>query len=177
MGTPFESFVNVELPKRLATNVSPTAPTAGQVPVFTGVGLLIENKTLAQAGIQATLPTGNALTPTKFLREDLTWQNMGQGYAIFRKAASYTVQATDVTLSGSTILISDIALSFTLATPQSLGVAIGSSVTIRQGSNASPSIVAGTGVPTFEGDTIFVAVHDTKTFIAQSNTSWLVVGG
>lgn len=55
MATPFETFVNTELPKRLATNVSPIAPTAGQVPVFTGVGLLTENKSLASAGIQADL--------------------------------------------------------------------------------------------------------------------------
>lgn len=55
MATPFETFVNTELPKRLATNVSPTAPQAGEVPVFTGVGLLTENKSLAAAGIQAAL--------------------------------------------------------------------------------------------------------------------------
>lgn len=51
MATPFESFVNLELPKRIATNISPTAPTAGQVPVFTGVGLLTENKAPSELGL------------------------------------------------------------------------------------------------------------------------------
>ena len=51
MATPFETFVNTELPKRLATNVSPTAPTTGQVPVFTGVGLLTENKAPSELGL------------------------------------------------------------------------------------------------------------------------------
>lgn len=42
MATPFENFVNAELPKRLATNIDPTSVPAGKVPVTTGVGLLVE---------------------------------------------------------------------------------------------------------------------------------------
>ena len=37
MATSFENFVNTELPKRIATNESPTTPQAGDIPVFTGV--------------------------------------------------------------------------------------------------------------------------------------------
>ena len=56
MATPFETFVNTELPKRIATNESPTTPQAGDIPTFTGVGLLTESKTTAELG----LVTGNA---------------------------------------------------------------------------------------------------------------------
>ncbi len=42
MATPFENFVNAELPKRLATNINPLAVPAGKVPVTTGIGLLVE---------------------------------------------------------------------------------------------------------------------------------------
>lgn len=51
MATAFENFVNTELPKRIATNESPTTPQAGDIPVFTGVGLLTESKTASEAGL------------------------------------------------------------------------------------------------------------------------------
>lgn len=55
MATPFETFVNTELPKRIGTNESPTTPQAGDLPVFTGVGLLTESKTPAELGLEPTL--------------------------------------------------------------------------------------------------------------------------
>ena len=42
MATPFENFVNIELPKRIATNDNPLTVQPGKVPVTTGVGLLTE---------------------------------------------------------------------------------------------------------------------------------------
>lgn len=48
--TLFEDFVNAELPLRIGT-VEVTPPTAGKLPVYKGVGLLTEAKTLAEAGI------------------------------------------------------------------------------------------------------------------------------
>ncbi len=54
MATPFETFVNTELPKRIGTNESPTTPQAGDLPVFTGVGLLTESKTPAELGLAAS---------------------------------------------------------------------------------------------------------------------------
>jgi len=42
MATPFENFVNAELPKRIGTNEDPTSVSAGKVPVTTGIGLLVE---------------------------------------------------------------------------------------------------------------------------------------
>jgi hypothetical protein len=44
MATQFENFVNLELPKRIATNENPLNVQAGKVPVTTGVGLLTEFK-------------------------------------------------------------------------------------------------------------------------------------
>lgn len=54
MATPFETFVNTELPKRIGTNESPTTPQAGDLPVFTGVGLLTESKTPIELGLAAS---------------------------------------------------------------------------------------------------------------------------
>lgn len=54
MATPFETFVNTELPKRIGTNESPTTPQAGDLPVFTGVGLLTESKTPTELGLAAS---------------------------------------------------------------------------------------------------------------------------
>lgn len=39
MATPFETFVNIELPKRPSTEQDPLTLTAGKIPVSTGVGL------------------------------------------------------------------------------------------------------------------------------------------
>lgn len=50
MATPFESFVNAELPKRIATNTDPLSVPAGMVPVTTGVGLLTEFKPYNEDG-------------------------------------------------------------------------------------------------------------------------------
>jgi hypothetical protein len=38
--TPFQDFVNLELPKRLGTNADPTQVQQGLIPVTTGIGLL-----------------------------------------------------------------------------------------------------------------------------------------
>jgi hypothetical protein len=54
MATAFENFVNTELPKRIATNESPTTPQAGDIPVFTGVGLLTESKSTSELGLATT---------------------------------------------------------------------------------------------------------------------------
>lgn len=60
MPTSFENFVNTELPKRIATNESPTTPQAGDIPVFTGVGLLTESKTASEAGLATETFATNA---------------------------------------------------------------------------------------------------------------------
>lgn len=52
--TLFEDFVNAELPLRIGT-VEVTNPVAGDLPVYKGVGLLTEHKTLAQSNISSTL--------------------------------------------------------------------------------------------------------------------------
>lgn len=63
MATAFENFVNTELPKRIATNESPTTPQAGDIPVFSGVGLLTESKTPSEAGLATeTFATDAATT-------------------------------------------------------------------------------------------------------------------
>ncbi len=55
MATPFESFVNSEIPKRLATNTDPLTVAAGQVPVTTGVGLLTEFQPYAGGSSETTV--------------------------------------------------------------------------------------------------------------------------
>lgn len=60
MPTSFENFVNTELPKRIATNESPTTPQAGDIPVFSGVGLLTESKTASEAGLATETFATNA---------------------------------------------------------------------------------------------------------------------
>lgn len=50
MPTPFESFVNAELPKRISTNADPLSVPSGMVPVTTGVGLLTEFKPYSENG-------------------------------------------------------------------------------------------------------------------------------
>lgn len=42
MATPFEEFVNTELPKRLSSQANPLAMKAGLIPLTTGVGLTVE---------------------------------------------------------------------------------------------------------------------------------------
>lgn len=42
MATEFENFVNIELPRRIATTTNPLDVSSGMVPVTTGVGLLTE---------------------------------------------------------------------------------------------------------------------------------------
>ena len=75
MPTSFENFVNTELPKRIATNESPTTPQAGDIPVFTGVGLLTESKTASEAGLAtetfATDAADTAETNAKSYADDL----------------------------------------------------------------------------------------------------------
>lgn len=75
MATAFENFVNTELPKRIATNESPTTPQAGDIPVFSGVGLLTESKTASEAGLAtetfATNAANTAETNAKSYADDL----------------------------------------------------------------------------------------------------------
>lgn len=40
MGSAFEDFVNLEIPKRIATNDNPVTVPPGMVPVSTGIGLM-----------------------------------------------------------------------------------------------------------------------------------------
>jgi hypothetical protein len=55
MPTSFENFINTELPLRVATL---DAPEALDIPVFTGVGLLTEAKTVAELGLALTADLG-----------------------------------------------------------------------------------------------------------------------
>jgi len=58
MTTLFEDFVNAELPLRIGT-VEVTPPTAGMLPVYKGVGLLTEAKTLEDAGFAEVATSGS----------------------------------------------------------------------------------------------------------------------
>lgn len=42
MATPFETFVNTELPKRISTEANPLEVGPGLIPVTTGIGLGVE---------------------------------------------------------------------------------------------------------------------------------------
>lgn len=91
MATSFENFVNTELPKRIATNESPTTPEAGDIPVFTGVGLLTESKTASEAGLAtetfATNAANTAETNAKSYADDLIT-------SIYKFQTTYNPQTT-----------------------------------------------------------------------------------
>jgi hypothetical protein len=73
MPTSFENFINTELPLRVATL---DAPEALDIPVFTGVGLLTEAKTVAELG----LATSSQLTDKADLVDGLVPANQLPGY-------------------------------------------------------------------------------------------------
>ena len=91
MATPFENFVNTELPKRIGTNESPITPGAGDIPVFTGVGLLTESKTASEAGLAtetfATNAANTAETNAKSYADDLI-------ISIYKFQTTYNPQTT-----------------------------------------------------------------------------------
>ncbi len=58
MATPFENFVNTEIPKRLATNTDPLTVPSGKMPVTTGVGLLVEFQDVPTGGEIGTIDCG-----------------------------------------------------------------------------------------------------------------------
>ena len=91
MATPFENFVNTELPKRIGTNESPITPGAGDIPVFTGVGLLTESKTASDAGLAtetfATNAANTAETNAKSYADDLIT-------SIYKFQTTYNPQTT-----------------------------------------------------------------------------------
>ena len=91
MATPFENFVNTELPKRIGTNESPITPGAGDIPVFTGVGLLTESKTASEAGLAtetfATNAANTAETNAKSYADDLIT-------SIYKFQTTYNPQTT-----------------------------------------------------------------------------------
>jgi hypothetical protein len=51
--SPFENFVNQELPKRISTEANPLTMTAEKVFVTTGVGLQVEARDLTELGTSA----------------------------------------------------------------------------------------------------------------------------
>lgn len=92
---------------------------------------------------------------------------------------TYTVVSSDITSNGRVIVkcTNAAAIAVTIDTPTGLlgGVAadhVGKSVNIRQG-GAGAITISGA----LEGNGVFTAQHETKTLIAQSNNTWLVVGG
>ena len=91
MATSFENFVNTELPKRIATNESPTTPQAGDIPVFSGVGLLTESKTASEAGLAteafATNAANTAETNAKSYADSLVT-------SIYKFQTTYNPQTT-----------------------------------------------------------------------------------
>lgn len=91
MPTSFENFVNTELPKRIATNESPTTPQAGDIPVFSGVGLLTESKTASDAGLAtetfATNAANTAETNAKSYADSLVT-------SIYKFQTTYNPQTT-----------------------------------------------------------------------------------
>lgn len=91
MPTPFENFVNTELPKRIGTNESPITPEEGDIPVFTGVGLLTESKTASEAGLAtetfATNAANTAETNAKSYADDLIT-------SIYKFQTTYNPQTT-----------------------------------------------------------------------------------
>ena len=60
MPTLFETFVNAELPKRIATNEPTSNVEAGDLPVYTGLGLLTEAKTASELGLAKIDDLGSA---------------------------------------------------------------------------------------------------------------------
>lgn len=87
MATSFENFVNTELPKRIATNESPTTPQAGDIPVFSGVGLLTESKTASEAGLATETFATNAANAAKSYADDLIT-------SIYKFQTTYNPQTT-----------------------------------------------------------------------------------
>ena len=59
MPTSFETFINDELPLRVSTL---DAPVSGDLPVFTGLGLITEAKTLSELGLATTSYVDTAVT-------------------------------------------------------------------------------------------------------------------
>lgn len=109
MATPFETFVNTELPKRIATNDAPTSPVAGEIPVATGVGLMTEFKTASEAGLASSgdlsahiSNTGNPHSVTKAqvgLGNVDNTSDANKPVSIATQAALDTKQTIDPTLT------------------------------------------------------------------------------
>lgn len=91
---------------------------------------------------------------------------------------SYPIAASDVTPNGGVIVTctNSGAISVTIGTPADLGKVTGDSVSIRQGGTGLVTIT-GSGGATLVGNGAFSAQYETKTLVASSSTSWLVVGG
>lgn len=64
------AYANNEMPKRIVTNDNPATVASGEIPVYTGAGLMTEKKTPAQLGL-ATSSSITAINETLALKADL----------------------------------------------------------------------------------------------------------
>lgn len=189
--TLFEDFVNAELPLRIGT-VEVTPPTAGMLPVYKGVGLLTEAKTLAAVATSGsyndlsgkpTLGTAAATdasayaTAAQGTKADSALQPASMLYSFNPQTeTTYILVAGDVTASGTVIVTCTNASSITvsLPTPSSIGVTTGSSVNFRQG---GAGVITFGGAATLMGKVATAAIYDTVTLVAYNTTTWLRIGG
>jgi hypothetical protein len=101
-----------------------------------------------------------------------------------RAVTSYTIADTDVTPNGGVLVVltqAGAAIACSLGTPMSLSRAVGDSVNIVQGGAGVVTVVADgtctfTGASTTGTTAVFTNAGETKTFIAETLTSWRVIG-
>ena len=89
-------------------------------------------------------------------------------------STTYTVLAADVTTNGKVIVkcTNAAGITVTIGTPASLGASVGDSVNIRQGGAGGVTISG-----TLSGAASTTSIYTTVTLIAESSSSWMVVGG
>src|SRR5574343_947383 len=92
MATPFEVYVNTELPKRPSTNQDPLTLTAGQIPFSTGVGLDLEFRDLNTITQPITDALNTAIASEATARTDA----IADVSARLAAAAIHTHRAVDV---------------------------------------------------------------------------------
>lgn len=99
-----------------------------------------------------------------------------QRYSInAQTGTSYPVSASDITPNGRVIIecTNSAAISVSVGTPSSYGRSVGDSFNIRQG-GAGAITLTGTGL---SGNPTTGAQYETKTLVASSGTTWMIVGG
>lgn len=147
------------------------------------LSILLTNYTVASVNSTVST-TDNSLTAFGKLQKQITdavanaVSLSALRYVVTTPAISgnaYTVVGTDVSASGNKIikLTNPTTIAVTLPIPSSLAASIGDSFNIRQG-GAGGITLSGS---TISGATSTSAIDATITLIAESSSSWMVVGG